>query len=93
MSFGYRDEDWVDPPEPQSFRVTCRDCENCNLCQCGRHGFCTELMEFIDPDESLLVWEECEYFKPNNRDCFEREAGIWIDTECDRMRDLALERE
>lgn len=57
------------------------------------YGFCTAHMEFIDPDESFLVWEECDEFEPNNRDCFEREADTLADVECDRARDIVLERE
>lgn len=84
MTFGY----CIAPQVPQTFRVTCRDCSNCHLCACGAHGFCTELMEFIDPDESFLAWEECEAFEPNNADCIEE-----TDFSADIAYDLAVDRE
>ena len=33
MSFGLRDQDWVDPPEEPP--VICRDCRNWTECPCG----------------------------------------------------------
>lgn len=83
MTFGY----CVKPRTPQTFRVTCRDCIHCHLCVCGAHGFCTEHREFIDPDESFLVWEECETFEPNNADCIEE-----TDFSADIAYDLAVDR-
>lgn len=39
MSFGLRDEDWVDP-DPEVF-VRCRDCERYTPCPCGcEWGIC-----------------------------------------------------
>ena len=45
MSFGLRDEDWVDPdPEPI---VKCRDCEEFVACECGcGWGWCRSNCEF-----------------------------------------------
>lgn len=44
MSFGLRDQDWVDPPEEQP--VICRDCRNWTECPCGcGYGWCREYKE------------------------------------------------
>lgn len=39
MSFGFRDEDWTDPPDPPQ----CRECAKWEACPCGcGNGWCRE---------------------------------------------------
>lgn len=43
MSFGLRDEDWVDPPEEPVYEGACRDCARFTECPCGcGWGFCAD---------------------------------------------------
>lgn len=57
MSFGYRDEDWVDP-EPTVF-VKCEDCDYWEPCPCGSvkcdYGWCHENGEYS------IANEGCEF--------------------------------
>ena len=54
MSFGLRDEDWVDPDPPRI--VKCRDCEEWVVCPCGCGiGWCNADGEFTDEEH------ECEF--------------------------------
>lgn len=49
MSFGFRDEDWVDPPS--SF-TSCTECDNWNPCpHCGEKGWCIEYNEYTNEDD------------------------------------------
>ncbi len=51
MSFGLRDEDWVEPDETES--IKCRDCEYWAECPCGcGYGWCTDSRcEFTKEDD------------------------------------------
>lgn len=50
MSFGLRDEDWVDPDEEKP--VPCRRCEHWEPCPCGcGKGWCSYCEEFTDEDD------------------------------------------
>lgn len=53
MSFGYRDEDWVDPPEIPDYEGTCSGCARFTACPCGcGWGFCdAEPGELFSGDE------------------------------------------
>ena len=51
MSFGMRDQDWVDPPEPPTFRAHCGDCNHFHECPCGAAAS-------FDPDWE--VWEAAD---------------------------------
>ena len=54
VSFGLRDEDWVDP-DPSRI-VKCRDCEEWVVCPCGcGMGWCNADGEFTDEEH------ECEF--------------------------------
>lgn len=54
MSFGYRDEDWVDPPDPVF--VKCEACEWWRECDCGcGWGYCT------DRGQSTKADDGCEF--------------------------------
>lgn len=63
MSFGYRDEDWVDPDEDPTYFVS--KCEDCNYCEVhpdnSSIGYCTYYHDWVEPREVA----ECNY------DCFE----------------------
>lgn len=50
MSFGYRDDDWVNPdPEPE---LPCELCVSYNPCPCGcGQGFCTTFNEWMFGEE------------------------------------------
>lgn len=44
MSFGLKDEDWVDPEEHRP--ILCRDCEYWEQCPCGCNwGWCTDFFQ------------------------------------------------
>lgn len=51
MSFGLRDEDWVDPDDPEP--IKCRDCDCWAECPCGcGWGWCTDnRCEFTKEDD------------------------------------------
>lgn len=54
MSFGYRDEDWVDPDPAKVVR--CNDCEYWLECPCGcGNGWCTDFSEFTSRDDECEV--------------------------------------
>ena len=41
MSFGLRDADWVDPPDPEEYDGTCTQCIDFTECPCGcGWGYC-----------------------------------------------------
>ena len=45
MSFGLRDQDWVDPPEEPP--IICRDCGRWTECPCVcGYGWCSSFKEF-----------------------------------------------
>lgn len=47
MSFGLRDSDWVNPPDPPAYDGTCECCARFTACPCGcGWGFCDD-----DPGE------------------------------------------
>lgn len=53
MSFGLRDEDWIEPDPVQA--VKCRECDDWDECPCGcGYGWCFANKEFTHEDE------ECE---------------------------------
>lgn len=53
MSFGLRDEDWIDPDEGEI--VECRNCENWNECpENDKWGWCESFKMFTD------CFGECE---------------------------------
>lgn len=58
MSFGYRDEDWVDPAPTKTVIVKCEDCDFWIPCPCGRatcgYGWCEDSGDFTERDD------ECE---------------------------------
>lgn len=91
MSFGLRDQDWVDPPEPETFKAHCRDCTNCRMCPCGDHGFCTEIGEYVEPDEVITVGEDCDTFDPSSS--FDPDWQIWqaADEAYDAYKDRQME--
>lgn len=66
MSFGYRDRDWIDPPEEPTFRATHSDCTHFNECpgKCG-NGWCDDIGEFVDGTEVITVGDDCETFEGN----------------------------
>lgn len=35
----------------------CKDCKHFHMCDCGDHGWCDELLEFTQPDDSC-EWGE-----------------------------------
>lgn len=50
MSFGVRDEDWVDP-EPEEER-TCGECDMWIPCPCGcRWGWCSVADDYTDEND------------------------------------------
>lgn len=51
MSFGLRDEDWVDPDDP--IPIKCRDCEYWQPCPCGcGYGWCADrACDFTEEDD------------------------------------------
>lgn len=58
MSFGYRDQDWVDPEEdkiPDNFRSKCADCEQCSMppenAGMPVYAYCLHLCDWVDPYE------------------------------------------
>lgn len=50
MSFGLRDEDWVEPEDPEP--IKCRDCDEWGRCpgDCG-YGWCRLNGEFTREDD------------------------------------------
>lgn len=51
MSFGYEDEDWVDPDEGDG--APCCECECWEPCPCGcGEGWCERMREFTRRDEA-----------------------------------------
>lgn len=93
MSFGLRDQDWIEPPEPETFRAAHRDCANCTPCPCDRHGWCSEVGEFVELDEIITVKDECCSFEPSAG--FDPDWEKWeaADAAYDRMRDEQMEEE
>lgn len=66
MSFGYRDEDWIDPPEdlePDYFVSKCADCCHCSLSpdKEAKYAWCEYEHDWVIPFEIV------DY----NYDCFE----------------------
>lgn len=53
MSYGIRDEDWVDPPE--RIPLICKKCIEWNECpHCGEYGWC-------EAEEMMARWDDqCE---------------------------------
>ena len=50
MSFGLRDEDWVDPPEQEP--IKCHDCDEWFECDCGCfYGWCKSGKCFTHGDD------------------------------------------
>lgn len=93
MSFGVRDQDWIDPPEPPTFRATCRDCNHCHECPCGEHGFCEEIGEFVELDAVITVGSDCDEFDAAagfDSGWEEADRGDYL---YDLMRDRQLEEE
>lgn len=73
MSFGLRDNDWVDPDEPSNrkYYATCHFCTNCVMCPCGDHAWCREIHEVIDPHEVFEV-SDCDSFEAIDPEEIER---------------------
>jgi len=56
MSFGYRDRDWINPPEPPIYHGTCARCAKFDACPCGcGWGHCED-----DPGEWIEEDGGCE---------------------------------
>lgn len=93
MSFGMRDQDWVDPPEPPTFRANCGDCNHFHECPCGAHGFCDEIGEFVEPGSVVTIGNDCDAF--DAAASFDPDWEVWeaADQAYDLMRDLQMEEE
>ena len=93
MSFGLRDRDWVDPPDPETFDAHCRDCTHFHECPCGEHGWCDAAGEFVDGDAVVRVGGDCDEFDPAAS--FDPGWREWeaADLAYDLMRDRQMEEE
>jgi hypothetical protein len=93
MSFGLRDRDWVDPPEPETFRAHCGDCTHFHECPCGKHGWCDAAEEFVDPSEVVTVGDDCCDF--DAAASFDPEWEEWeaADQAYDAYKDRQMEEE
>lgn len=61
-------------------KATCRDCRECCVCPCDRHGFCIADYEWVDPDEVFALAEHCECFRPRSGydpDSYETDDPVW----------------
>lgn len=93
MSFGMRDRDWIDPPEPETFRAYCEDCNHFHECPCGKHGYCDACDEFVSSSNLVTVGEDCDEFDAAasfDPGWEEAERGDYL---YDLMRDRQLEEE
>ena len=74
----------------KSPKATCRDCKECYVCPCDRHGFCTEEYEWVKPDEVFVISEHCECFRPRMSyypESYETDDPAW-----DTVREEGIER-
>lgn len=55
MSFGYRDESWINPIEDDGERICTIDCEHFHRCPCGcGEVFCDLSYEWVLEDEVCI---------------------------------------
>lgn len=94
MSFGLRDQDWIDPPEEPIFRAHCSDCTHFDACPCGcGYGWCSEIGEHVDGSEVITVGDDCTAFDASAS--FDPEWEEWerADQQYDALRDRQMEEQ
>ena len=67
VSFGYRDKDWIDPPESEH---ECGSCSRFNICPSSgcSWGWCTEQDSWVECDD-----DSCDRWDPDELDGWERD--------------------